>query len=58
MIQALQRSMTFEEFLDWYPEDGYCYELIDGEVISVRPRGEYEEVISILTRKLDGRWSA
>jgi Uma2 family endonuclease len=53
MIQALQRSMTFEEFLDWYPEDGNCYELMDGAVISVRPRGDHEEVISLLTRKLD-----
>jgi Uma2 family endonuclease len=53
MIQSLQRSMTFEEFLDWYPEDGNCYELMDGEVISVRPRGDHEEVISVLTRKLD-----
>jgi Uma2 family endonuclease len=53
MIQALQRSMTFEEFLDWYPEDGNCYELMDGKVISVRPRGDHEEVISLLTRKLD-----
>ncbi|MGB7416598.1 MAG: Uma2 family endonuclease [Thermosynechococcaceae cyanobacterium] len=53
MIQALQRSMTFEDFLDWYPEDGNCYELIDGEVISMRPRGEHEEVISVLTRRLD-----
>jgi hypothetical protein len=26
--------MTFEEFLGWYPEDGNCYELMDGEVIS------------------------
>jgi Uma2 family endonuclease len=53
MIQALQRLMTFEEFLDWYPEDGNCYELMDGEVIAVRPRGEHEEVTSLLTRKLD-----
>jgi Uma2 family endonuclease len=53
MIQALQRSMTFEEFLDWYPEDGNCYELMDGEVVSERPRGDHEEVISVLTRKLD-----
>jgi Uma2 family endonuclease len=53
MIQALQRPMTFEEFLDWYPEDGNCYELMDGEVVSVRPRGDHEEVIGMLTRKLD-----
>jgi Uma2 family endonuclease len=45
--------MTFEEFLDWYPEDGRRYELIDGEVIDVRPRGDHEEIISQLTRKID-----
>jgi Uma2 family endonuclease len=53
MIQALQRTMTFDEFLDWYPENGNYYELMDGEVVSVRPRGDHEEVISVLTRKLD-----
>jgi Uma2 family endonuclease len=53
MIQALRRSMTFEEFLDWYPEDGRRYELIDGEVVEVRPRGDHEEIVSILIRKLD-----
>ncbi len=53
MIQALQRAMTFADFLDWYPEDGNCYELIAGEVRVVRPRGEHEEITSLLTRKLD-----
>lgn len=53
MIQVLQRSMTFEEFLDWYPEDGRRYELMDGEVVEECPRGDHEEVISILTRRLD-----
>lgn len=52
MIQALQRSMTFEEFLDWYPEDGNRYELMDGEIISARPRGDHAEALSLLTRKL------
>lgn len=52
MIQVLQRSMTFEEFLDWYPDDGNCYELMDGEVVPMRPRGEHEGIISVLTRRL------
>jgi hypothetical protein len=46
MIQALQRLMTFEEFLDWYPEDGNYYKLMDGEAISVRPRSEHPEVLA------------
>lgn len=53
MVELKQRLMTFEEFLDWYSEDGNCYELMGGEVILVRPRGEHEEVTSLLTRKLD-----
>jgi Uma2 family endonuclease len=28
MIQATPPLMTFEEFLNWYPEDGRPYELI------------------------------
>ncbi len=52
MIQALQRAMTFTEFLDWYPEDGNRYKLMAGEVRVVRPRGEHEETTSLLTRKL------
>jgi Uma2 family endonuclease len=53
MVQAVQRLMTFEEFLDWYPEDGKRYELIDGKAIEVRPRGDHEKIIGALTRKLD-----
>lgn len=32
MVQVLQLHLSFEEFLQWYPEDGRRYELIDGEV--------------------------
>jgi Uma2 family endonuclease len=53
MVQSVPRLMTFAEFLDWYPEDGKRYELMGGEVVEVRPRGEHEEIISVLTRKLD-----
>ncbi|MBW4549961.1 MAG: Uma2 family endonuclease [Aphanocapsa sp. GSE-SYN-MK-11-07L] len=37
MIRALQRSMTFDQFLDWYPEGGKRYELIDGEASKLPP---------------------
>jgi Uma2 family endonuclease len=53
MVQSVPRLMTFAEFLDWYPEDGKRYELMGGEVVEVRPRGEHEEIIRVLTRKLD-----
>ncbi|NJK62579.1 MAG: Uma2 family endonuclease [Synechococcaceae cyanobacterium SM2_3_1] len=53
MVQVLRQRMGFEEFLEWYPEDGRRYELIDGEVNEMRPVGDHEELASRITRKLD-----
>ena len=53
MYAPVTRLMTFEEFLKWYPEDGRRYELLDGEVVEMRPIGEHEEVSSLITRKVD-----
>jgi Uma2 family endonuclease len=33
--------ITFEEFLEQYPEDGGRYELIDGKVLPVRTKGQH-----------------
>jgi hypothetical protein len=30
MVQAIVKPITFDEFLEWYPEDGRRYELING----------------------------
>jgi Uma2 family endonuclease len=53
MVQVIAKPMTFEEFLEWYPEDGKRYELIDGQVIEMRPIGDHEEISGWLTRKID-----
>ncbi len=53
MVQVLQRHLSFEEFLEWYPEDGGRYELIDGEVKEMRPVGDHEELAGRITRMLD-----
>ena len=53
MVRAVLRSLTFEEFLEWYPEDGKRYELIDGEIVEMRPVGDHEEIAGLITRKLD-----
>lgn len=36
--------MTFETFLEWYPENGRRYELIEGVVVEMRPTGSHEDV--------------
>ena len=40
MVQVIPQPLqliTFEEFLEQYPEDGARYELIDGEIIQTSP---------------------
>ncbi len=42
MTQALSKLLTFEEFLEWYPDDGRRYELIEGESVYQLVEGEYQ----------------
>lgn len=48
MIQVLQQRLTFEEFLETYPEDGRRYELIEGSVVEMRPIGPHELISSFI----------
>jgi Uma2 family endonuclease len=53
MVQAIAKPLTFDDFLEWYPEDGKRYELISGQVVEMRPIGDHEEISGLLTRKID-----
>ncbi|NMF58740.1 Uma2 family endonuclease [Pseudanabaena yagii] len=46
MLQTLSKITTFDEFVDWLPENsGVRYELHNGNVIEMaQPVGDYEEV--------------
>ncbi len=50
MTQALPKLVTFEEFIDWLPENsGVRYELHNGNIIEMaQPVGEHEEVTGFL----------
>lgn len=53
MIQALPKILTFNEFIEWYPNDGFRYELHRGVIFKMPPpTGEHEKVIAFLSRKL------
>jgi Uma2 family endonuclease len=45
-ISALPKSVTFDEFIAWYPENSeYRYELRQGVIIQMpKPRGKHSEV--------------
>jgi Uma2 family endonuclease len=53
MVQAAANPLTFDEFIECYPEDGGRYELRHGMMVEMRPIGPHEEVIALIRRKLD-----
>ncbi|AFY34987.1 Uma2 family endonuclease [Calothrix sp. PCC 7507] len=52
MFQALPKTITFEEFLNWKP-DGGCYELHDRVIVEMQPVGDHEETNGFLSKKLN-----
>ena len=53
MTQALSKLLTFNEFIEWYPNDGKRYELHKGVIVEMPPpTGDHEKVIAFLSRKL------
>jgi Uma2 family endonuclease len=55
MIQAIPKVTTFNEFMDWYPENSeYRYELHDGVIVQrPKPTGPHTKVASFIRSKLD-----
>jgi Uma2 family endonuclease len=47
MVQALQKLTTFDEFIESKPNDGR-YELRNGAVVEMQPKGKHEEVTGFL----------
>ena len=53
MTQVFPKLITFEEFIDWYPNKGILYELRDGVIIEMPPpTGDHEKVVGFIARKL------
>ena len=52
MTQALPKLVSFEEFVNWKPSNGF-YELHNGVIVEMsQPLGEYEDIIGFLIEKL------
>jgi Uma2 family endonuclease len=45
--------MSFDAFLDWYPDDGRRYELIEGKIVEVLPTGSHEDIGGFLASELN-----
>jgi len=51
MTQAKPKTLTFEEFVEWKPENGR-YELRNGAIVEVQPTGSHEVTIEELALRL------
>ena len=54
MIQAIPKSLTFDEFIAWYPDNSSTrYELHDGVIFEVpKPTGKHSEVAGFTSGEL------
>lgn len=52
MISATAPLMSFEEFIEWYPDNGRRYELHNGIVIPMQPTGAHELIAGFLAEEL------
>lgn len=53
MIQTTAKLLTFEEFLEWYPDGKGRFELRNRVIVEINPNGDHEEVTSFLIRKIN-----
>lgn len=53
MIQSLTKPVTFDDFIDWYPDTGGRYELHDGVIVEMpKPTGKHSNVMGFLIEEL------
>ena len=52
MVQATGKALSFEAFLEQYPDNGGRYELSEGAVVEVRPTGTPEDIGGFIALKL------
>jgi Uma2 family endonuclease len=53
IIQTTIKSITFEDFLEWYPDGKGRFELRNGVILEMKPNGYPEEVTGFIIRKIN-----
>ncbi|MFP4320046.1 MAG: Uma2 family endonuclease, partial [Phormidium sp.] len=54
MIQTITKPVSFDEFVDWYPQDSACkYELYDGTIVEMPlATGTHSNISGFITGEL------
>jgi Uma2 family endonuclease len=55
MVLAESKTINFDDFIDWLPEQSeFRYELRDGEILEMpKPRGKHSEIAGLITAQLN-----
>jgi Uma2 family endonuclease len=53
MIESQVKPISFEEFIEWHPDDGKRYELMEGVIIEMLPTGSHEDVSGFIMAELN-----
>src|SRR4028118_622444 len=51
-ISEPRQKLTFEQFLEQYPEDGR-YELVDGEIVRILATRQHDDIADFIAKQLD-----
>lgn len=51
MVQSPPKLLTFDEFIEWLPEDRR-YELQEGVIVEIQPTGQHEDIAGFLAQEL------
>ena len=51
MVQLATKQITFDEFIEWLPENRR-YELHDGAIVEMQPTGKHEDIAGFLAEEL------
>lgn len=52
MIAVQDKLLSFEEFLEWLPENDRRYELIEGVIVELKPTGPHARVAGLIGAKM------
>ncbi|HEY9302087.1 MAG TPA: Uma2 family endonuclease, partial [Phormidium sp.] len=53
MIQTIIKSITFEDFLEGYPDGKGRFDLRNGLIVELNKNGEHEEVTGFFLRRIN-----
>jgi Uma2 family endonuclease len=53
MVATQIKPISFDKFLEWYPEDGKRYQLIEGVIVEMLPTVSHEDMSGFLIAELN-----